>query len=81
MKSNLIAVLDVETTGLNPQRHDRIVEIGIVVIDLNGSVCLEYDTLVNPDRDLGPTHVHQISAGEVLQAPTCLLYTSDAADE
>lgn len=70
MKSDLIAVVDVETTGLNPKRHDRIVELGIVVIDSSGSVCFEYETLVNPDRDLGPTNVHQISAGEVLQAPT-----------
>ena len=77
MKSGLIAVLDVETTGLNPKRHDRIVEIGIVVIDSSGAVCLEYDTLVNPDRDLGPTNIHQISAGEVLQAP---MFRSIAGD-
>jgi DNA polymerase III epsilon subunit family exonuclease len=64
-----IAVVDVETTGLFPQRHDRLVEIAIVVLNQDGDTEREYQTLVNPERDMGPTALHGISAGEVLHAP------------
>jgi DNA polymerase-3 subunit epsilon len=64
-----IAVVDVETTGLFPRRHDRVVEIAVVVLDQNGVTEREYQTLVNPERDMGPTTIHGISAGEVLHAP------------
>lgn len=70
MANDRIAVLDVETTGLFPWRHDRIVEIAVVVISPNGRIHTEYETLVNPKRDLGPSGIHQISAAEVLHAPT-----------
>jgi DNA polymerase III subunit epsilon len=65
-----IAVIDVETTGLSPWRHDRIVEIGIVVMDPAGSIEFEYETLVNPLRDIGPSGIHRISSEEVLKAPS-----------
>ncbi|HUF60665.1 MAG TPA: exonuclease domain-containing protein [Verrucomicrobiales bacterium] len=64
-----IAVIDLETTGLSPWRHNRVVEIGIVVISPDGTVHTEYETLVNPNRDVGPSCIHQISAADVLQAP------------
>ena len=64
-----IAVVDVETTGLFPRRHDRIVEIAVVVLNQDGDTEREYQTLVNPERDMGPTAIHGISAGEVLHAP------------
>ncbi len=63
------AVLDVETTGLLPSHHDRIIEIGIVRTDGNGNVIRDYCTLVNPKRDIGPTHIHGIMAGDVKDAP------------
>ncbi|MDX2039556.1 MAG: exonuclease domain-containing protein [Isosphaeraceae bacterium] len=69
MNSNRIAVIDVETTGLSPWRHDRVVEIAIVVIEPNGSPVLEYETLLNPRRDVGPSRIHGISASDVLRAP------------
>ncbi|MCZ6771729.1 MAG: exonuclease domain-containing protein [Proteobacteria bacterium] len=59
-----------ETTGLSPWRHDRIVEIAIVLVSPDGEVHAEYETLVNPDRDIGPTQIHQISASDVLHAPS-----------
>lgn len=65
-----ISIIDVETTGLSPAKHDRIVEIGIVQIDPKGQVVAEYETLVNPNRDLGPQHIHQISSEDILGAPT-----------
>jgi len=63
-------VIDVETTGLFPAKHDRVVELGVVHVDENGQVEDEWSTLVNPGRDVGPTHIHGITAREVLNAPT-----------
>lgn len=64
-----VAVIDVETTGLFSSR-DRIIEIAIVQILPDGKIQTEYETLVNPNRDIGPTSKHGITAGEVLKAPT-----------
>ncbi|GGK63534.1 hypothetical protein Sme01_05740 [Sphaerisporangium melleum] len=64
------AVIDVETTGLRPSWHDRIIEIGVVHTDLDGRVTGEWSTLVNPERDLGPQRIHGISAADVRHAPT-----------
>jgi DNA polymerase III epsilon subunit-like protein len=58
------AVVDVETTGLF-HRIDRIIEIAVIRVDGNGNLVDEYVTLVNPNRDLGPTHIHGITAKEV----------------
>ncbi|MCH8046783.1 MAG: hypothetical protein IID44_24030 [Planctomycetes bacterium] len=77
MPTDRIAVIDVETTGLSPWRNDRVVEIAIVVISPDGMVQSEYDTLVNPNRDLGPTRIHRISAADVLRAPA---FTDVAGD-
>ncbi|QCX26972.1 3'-5' exonuclease [Nocardioides jishulii] len=63
-------VLDLETTGLFPQQHDRVIEIGIVSVSDEGEVLEEWSTLVNPGRDVGPTDLHGISARDVLDAPT-----------
>lgn len=63
------AVIDVETTGLNPYRHDRIVEIAALLVSEDGAVVGEFTSLVNPERDVGPTHIHGLSASDVLQAP------------
>lgn len=63
-------VIDFETTGLFPQKHDRVVEIGVVYVSDDGEIQGEWSTLVNPERDVGPTHIHGISAREVLAAPT-----------
>lgn len=63
-------VLDFETTGLFPNRHDRVVEMGVVYVAEDGHVQGEWTTLVNPQRDVGPTYIHGIAAREVLDAPT-----------
>lgn len=62
-----IAVIDVETTGL--YNKDRVVEIAIVTMDGAGNVIDEFDTLINPMRDVGPTWIHGISASMVRDAP------------
>jgi DNA polymerase-3 subunit epsilon len=67
---NEIAVVDVETTGLFPGGADRVIEIGIVRMAIDGTVLDEYVTLINPGRDIGRTDIHGIRAGDVLSAPT-----------
>ena len=62
------AVIDTETTGLTPN-NNRIIEIAAVELRADGSVEDEWSTLLNPDRDLGRTDIHQITARDVLGAP------------
>lgn len=64
-----VAVLDVETTGKHTPRLDRIVEIAVVRLGVDGGVCDEFVTLVNPERDVGPTSIHGLTARDVLNAP------------
>lgn len=71
------AVVDVETTGLFPGGHDRVVEIAIVHTDELGRVTDRFETLVNPERDMGPQRIHGIQAAEVLDAPTIQEIASD----
>jgi len=63
------AVLDFETTGLDTA-HDRIIEIGVVVIDPVQGILGEFETLVNPGRLPGATHIHGISSRHLNNAPT-----------
>src|SRR5687767_7263481 len=63
------AVVDVETTGFSPARGDRMVEIAIVHLSPSGEVEGLWETLLNPMRDVGPTHIHGISAKDVARAP------------
>lgn len=69
MKSIEFAVVDVETTGFS-HRNDRIVEIAIVRINEKGEVIRQYETLVNPQRDIGASAIHKITASDVINAPT-----------
>lgn len=61
-------VVDVETTGFG--KHDRVVEIAAVTL-ASGTWEIEdeFDTLINPERDVGPVGVHGISASMVELAP------------
>ena len=64
-----LVVVDVETTGF--ARHDRVVEIAAVTLDsATWETIDEFDTLINPERDVGPTGVHGITAAMVEAAPT-----------
>ena len=64
-----IAVIDVETTGLNPYRHDRIVEIAVLVFSPDGNILREFISLVNPERDIGPTRIHGLRTRDIITAP------------
>src|SRR5690606_35888676 len=63
------AVVDVETTGWNAGGKDRVVEVAVVHVSLDGHLEGQWDTLTNPGRDLGPQRVHGISAREIRSAP------------
>lgn len=63
------AVVDVETTGLSPVR-DRIVEIGVVLLDESGEPEGEWQSLVNPLRGMGAVFVHGLTDADVADAPT-----------
>ncbi|MBN1981731.1 MAG: 3'-5' exoribonuclease [Chitinivibrionales bacterium] len=80
LESNLLAIVDVETTGLSPWRNDRIVEIAVVIMSPDGTIHQEYETLVNPDRDLGPSRIHRITAEEILHAPKFPDIAGDVAE-
>ena len=66
-KAERFAVIDTETTGFS--KHDRVVEIACVTV-VGGEIVDEYDTLVQPHRDLGAVHVHGITPEMVQAAPT-----------
>lgn len=63
------AVIDTETTGFSPRTGDRIIEIAVVRLDLQGEVVDTWETLLNPDRPVGATHVHGLTAEAVAHAP------------
>jgi DNA polymerase-3 subunit epsilon len=62
------ATLDFETTGLTPNSN-RVIEVGVVRTSRSGRVVDEFTTLVNPQRDVGRTDIHGISAGMLTSAP------------
>ncbi|GJF09569.1 hypothetical protein NGTWS0302_14370 [Mycolicibacterium cyprinidarum] len=64
------AVLDFETTGFAADRHDRVVEVGVVLLSPDGDTEDEWSTLLDPGRDVGRTDIHGITASDVLGAPT-----------
>ncbi len=71
------SVLDIESTGLSPRQGDRIIEIGITKIDIDGNVFDTYETLINPERKVAASRIHGISDRMVKDAPAF----SDIADE
>lgn len=62
------AVVDLETTGLEPQ-DEAIIEVGVVLLDPRGREQLRWDSLVNPHRHPGPTRIHGITPDDLTDAP------------
>ena len=60
------AVIDTETTGFS--KSDRIVEFACVTV-VGDEVVDEYETLIQPNRDPGPVHVHGITPSMLQSAP------------
>jgi DNA polymerase-3 subunit epsilon len=69
-RSGGFAILDFETTGLFPAGNDRVIELAIVHVGPDGSIQGAWDTLVNPQRDLGKQSIHHIIAADILDAPS-----------
>lgn len=59
-------MIDTETTGFS--RSDRIVEFACVTV-VGDEVVDEYETLIQPNRDPGPVHVHGITPSMLQSAP------------
>ncbi len=74
------AVIDLETTGLSPGAHERIVEIAVVHTDENGTITGEWETLVNPQRHVGAEHIHGIRAVDLIDAPSFADIADDIVD-
>lgn len=74
--SERFAVVDTETTGFS--RRDRIVEFGCVTIS-EGRIVDEYESLLQPDRDPGPVHVHGITPTMLESAPAFEAVAADIA--
>jgi len=65
------AIIDFETTGFNPDKTDRAIEIAIVHLSPTGEYQDHWDTLVNPEGvDAGATHIHRITNDMLTSAPT-----------
>ncbi len=62
------AVVDFETTGLNPET-DRIVQLAAVIVNGEGHIVDSFDTIVKPESPAeyqhGAEHIHGISAEQV----------------
>jgi Exonuclease len=58
----------VETTGL--YNSDRVVEIAVVTVNSAGQATEEFETLVQPQRDVSATWIHGIDAGMLRDATT-----------
>ena len=64
-----IVALDVETTGVF--NSDRILEISLLTLDSDTFEPIdEYDTLVNPERDIGAVEIHGVTPSMLEAAPT-----------
>jgi DNA polymerase III subunit epsilon len=64
------AVVDVETSGLRPGRH-QVLQIGLVVVDADGQVLDRWSTLVRLRHfwsRVGPTHVHGLTRRSLRRA-------------
>lgn len=63
------AVVDLETTGFSPHA-ERVVEVAVVILDADGHEVDAYCTLIDPECEPGPTHIHGITAAMLAGAPT-----------
>jgi DNA polymerase-3 subunit epsilon len=64
------AVVDCETTGVNPET-DRILQLAAIVVNGEGEIVQTFDTVVKPespaDYTHGAEHIHGISEEQVAQ--------------
>ena len=65
-------VFDLETTGLDPRKGERIIEIGAVRIEEKQITEKKFQSMVNPERSISweAKQVHRITDDDVRLAPT-----------
>lgn len=65
-------LLDLETTGLNPEVGDRVVEIAAIEWHNDAPTGRDFHRLIHPERDIPLTvsRIHGIAMIHVLDAPT-----------
>ena len=73
------ALIDVETTGLNSS-SDRVVQVAVRQLDQHGALERSWHTLVDPERDPGPTHIHGITKQMLIGAPTFRTVAAEVAE-
>ena len=61
------AIIDTETTGFG--KTDRLVEIAVVLVE-GKEIIKEWETLINPERDISNSNIHGITSELVSLAPT-----------
>lgn len=61
--------LDFETTGLQPNSGDRVIQAGLVVLDDVGRVRRDFSTFVNPGMPVLNSHIHGIRDEDLRRAP------------
>lgn len=64
---NRFAVIDTETTGFG--KMDRLVEIAVVIVE-GREIVQEWETLINPERDISNSNIHGITPELVSLAPS-----------
>lgn len=68
------AVVDLETTGLDPAAGDRVCEVAVVRMRGDGTVLAEHSSLIHPgpalnSHELGGTEFHAIRGADLTAAP------------
>jgi DNA polymerase III epsilon subunit family exonuclease len=70
MRDVSFAVVDFETTGIDPET-DRVIQVAAIVINGEGEIVESFDTVVRPENPAqythGAEHVHGISMEQVSQ--------------
>lgn len=72
-------VLDTETTGLDPRRGDRLIEIGCIELVNRIPTGIEFHRFINPERDV-PTEaeaVHGLSTAFLIDKPVFAAVVED----
>ncbi|WP_029267909.1 ATP-dependent DNA helicase DinG [Virgibacillus alimentarius] len=64
-------IIDLETTGHSPTENDKIIEVGMVIVD-NDTIVDDYSTLFNPNKKIPPfiSNLTGIRNEDVQNAPT-----------
>lgn len=72
VETQRFAVVDVETSGLDVRRH-HVLQVGVVVVDGNGTVLSRWSTLIAPRHRwffrVGPSSLHGIHRRHLRHAP------------